>query len=615
MARGLIGTINDEIASGGTITGDLTVEGDLTIQGSSTSSNYDEVIDGHVQVTSTNKLKFGGSTSTDSDTYLLESSADVLDVYVGAVKLLSLTEGGGGASDKVSIPALTPLYLDGGGNSYIAETAGDTIRIVTGGSNSLTVTATTTTVLGDLVISGDDLSMATNTSGAALIADGSNFNPVVISGDVSIGTDGTAAIGSGVIVDADVNASAAIAISKTALVAGTNISLSTNTLNVDDAFLINSGDDTTSGVITSGGYKLTKSDGGGDVTIQFQQGGTTTYTMGIDDAVSSGTADLFKIHSEDALADSSDFIMDKSGNVTIGGDLTVSGGDITLGGTSIFSGGDTTSLNNIDALDATTESTIEAAIDTLANLTSVQGNTLTLAGNFVTQNNNVTINAAGSARTLTLNESLTVGDGNDGTITFSGASKTLTVEDTSVVNQDLSSDANPTFAGATAGNIKVGVTADGEIDTSSGNLTLDSAGGTVAIDDAATVASTLGVTGAVTVGSSGNGANVTFYSGSTDSVGFQWDEDGGTGSANGALTLGANDHGVDFTVYGDTNLQKMVWDSSDNKLTVTGTIQTNDLELQNDRGHYLIVEEEEYLSIRNEKTGKLYKFVLEEIDE
>ena len=615
MARGLIGTINDEIASGGTITGDLTVEGDLTIQGSSTSSNYDEVIDGHVQVTSTNKLKFGGSTSTDSDTYLLESSADVLDVYVGAVKLLSLTEGGGGASDKVSIPALTPLYLDGGGNSYIAETAGDTIRIVTGGSNSLTVTATTTTVLGDLVISGDDLSMATNTSGAALIADGSNFNPVVISGDVSIGTDGTAAIGSGVIVDADVNASAAIAISKTALVAGTNISLSTNTLNVDDAFLINSGDDTTSGVITSGGYKLTKSDGGGDVTIQFQQGGTTTYTMGIDDAVSSGTADLFKIHSEDALADSSDFIMDKSGNVTIGGDLTVSGGDITLGGTSIFSGGDTTSLNNIDALDATTESTIEAAIDTLANLTSVQGNTLTLAGNFVTQNNNVTINAAGSARTLTLNESLTVGDGNDGTITFSGASKTLTVEDTSVVNQDLSSDANPTFAGATAGNIKVGVTADGEIDTSSGNLTLDSAGGTVAIDDAATVASTLGVTGAVTVGSSGSGANVTFYSGSSNSVGFQWDEDGGTGSANGALTLGANDHGVDFTVYGDTNLQKMVWDSSDNKLTVTGTIQTNDLELQNDRGHYLIVEEEEYLSIRNEKTGKLYKFVLEEIDE
>ena len=57
-------------------------------------------------------------------------------------------------------------------------------------------------------------------------------------------------------------------------------------------------------------------------------------------------------------------------DVTLSGDLTVTGGDITLGSTSIFSGGDTTSLNNIDALDATTEATIESAIDTLSNLTA-----------------------------------------------------------------------------------------------------------------------------------------------------------------------------------------------------------------------------------------------------
>ena len=59
-----------------------------------------------------------------------------------------------------------------------------------------------------------------------------------------------------------------------------------------------------------------------------------------------------------------------SGNMKLTGDLIVSGGDITLGSTSIFSGGDTTSLNNIDALDATTEATIESAIDTLSNLTA-----------------------------------------------------------------------------------------------------------------------------------------------------------------------------------------------------------------------------------------------------
>ena len=91
------------------------------------------------------------------------------------------------------------------------------------------------TVTGDLTISGDDLTMGTNTSGAALIGDGTNFNPVTISGDISIGTTGTAAIGSGVIVNADVNSSEAIAMSKTAFTAGTGVSLSTNTLNVDAA--------------------------------------------------------------------------------------------------------------------------------------------------------------------------------------------------------------------------------------------------------------------------------------------------------------------------------------------------------------------------------------------
>ena len=50
------------------------------------------------------------------------------------------------------------------------------------------------TVTGDLTISGDDLTLTTNTSGAALISDGSNFNPVVISGDVSIATNGAASL-------------------------------------------------------------------------------------------------------------------------------------------------------------------------------------------------------------------------------------------------------------------------------------------------------------------------------------------------------------------------------------------------------------------------------------
>ena len=48
---------------------------------------------------------------------------------------------------------------------------------------------------------------------------------------------------------------------------------------------------------------------------------------------------------------------------------------------------------------------------------------------------------------------------------------------------------NVTSTGNTAGNVQVGITADNEIDTSSGNLTLDSAGGTVTIDDNLTISS------------------------------------------------------------------------------------------------------------------------------
>ena len=46
---------------------------------------------------------------------------------------------------------------------------------------------------------------------------------------------------------------------------------------------------------------------------------------------------------------------------------------------------------------------------------------------------------------------------------------------------------NVTSTGNTAGNVQVGITADNEIDTSSGNLTIDSQGGTVTIDDNFTI--------------------------------------------------------------------------------------------------------------------------------
>ena len=104
--------------------------------------------------------------------------------------------------------------------AYNGTNLGVTIANIAANLPATTATSLTTsgnaTIGGDLTITGDDLFMNTNTSGAALIADGTNFNPVVISGDLTISTSGVAAIGSGVIINADVNASAALAFSKMA---------------------------------------------------------------------------------------------------------------------------------------------------------------------------------------------------------------------------------------------------------------------------------------------------------------------------------------------------------------------------------------------------------------
>ena len=52
------------------------------------------------------------------------------------------------------------------------------------------------TITGDLTVTGDDLYMNTNTSGYVLVADGTNYNPVAVSGDVTMSNAGAVTIAS-----------------------------------------------------------------------------------------------------------------------------------------------------------------------------------------------------------------------------------------------------------------------------------------------------------------------------------------------------------------------------------------------------------------------------------
>ena len=49
-------------------------------------------------------------------------------------------------------------------------------------------------------------------------------------------------------------------------------------------------------------------------------------------------------------------------------------------------------------------------------------------------------------------------------------------------------------------------------------------------------------------------------------------------------------------------------------VSVAGVLKTGDIELENKRGHWRIVEESEYLSITNVNTNKKYKILMEEIE-
>ena len=66
-------------------------------------------------------------------------------------------------------------------------------------SSGSTITATTLCSSGDLVVAGDDITMGTNTSGYILVADGTNYNPVAVSGDVTISDAGAVTIAAGAV--------------------------------------------------------------------------------------------------------------------------------------------------------------------------------------------------------------------------------------------------------------------------------------------------------------------------------------------------------------------------------------------------------------------------------
>jgi hypothetical protein len=109
----------------------------------------------------------GDSTTITRTTVISSSNSDSAVNFSAGTKTIFCT-----------LPASKTVFLDASGNSTFG---GDV------------------TVTGDLTVTGDDITMNTNTSGHVLVADGTNYNPVAISGDVTIASNGAVTIAAGAV--------------------------------------------------------------------------------------------------------------------------------------------------------------------------------------------------------------------------------------------------------------------------------------------------------------------------------------------------------------------------------------------------------------------------------
>ena len=166
------------------------------------------------------KLISANATSEDSEIrWGVAVGGSIVDVFT-----ISNTDGG---VSTFAIDAAGDITLDADGGDVFFKDGGTTFGSATNNSGELIIKSGTTTALtfsganvavaGDLTITGDDLIMTTNDDGFVLVANGTNYNPVGVSGDIAITNAGVTSIASGVIVNADVNSSAAIAQSKLSL--------------------------------------------------------------------------------------------------------------------------------------------------------------------------------------------------------------------------------------------------------------------------------------------------------------------------------------------------------------------------------------------------------------
>jgi hypothetical protein len=403
-------------------------------------------------------LQIGSSTPfSDSSGTLTLQNVDALDSTTEATIEAAIDTLANLTSVQGFTVTLTGNFVRSGAHSLTLTTTGAT-------DVTLPTTGTLATLDGSETLTNKTLT-SPSMSGTIALASGSIFNwnssdvTITHSSNALAFAGGTFTFAGGAVTPASSDGAA----------------LGTSSLMWSDLFLasggvlnFNNGDwvaTHTSGILTVGTGDLRVTTAGTNSASVVTVGGTQTLT---NKTLTSPTISGPSMSGTIALASGSVFNWNTS-DVTLthsadtltlaGGSLVLPAAGLTVGASVPFSdSAGTLTLQNVDALDATTEATIESAIDTLANLTSVQGHTVTLTGDFVrsgahsltlttTGATNVTLPTTGTLATLAGVETFT-------NKTFSG---TTNFASASVLNWNSSdvtlthSSNLMTWSGATSG--------------------------------------------------------------------------------------------------------------------------------------------------------------------
>jgi hypothetical protein len=478
-----IGTSDSPTFAGVNVNGSIVFEGTTANEFETTLSVTDPTADRTITLPNvTGTVVTTGDTGSVTSTMITDGTIVNADINASAAIELSKLA--------TSTAGNIIVYNASGVPTAVAETGDVTIS-----DTGVTAIATGVIVNADVNASAAiaHSKLANATDGQLLL--GTTTTGVVtattVTGDVTITGAGVTAISSGAVVDADINTSAAIALSK--LASGTSAQvvianasgIPTYTTLTGDVTISNTGvtsiaaDSVALGTDTTGNYVATITGGTGVTSTAATTGEGTTHTLSIGQEVGTSASVTFA-------------------NLTLTGDLTVSGTTTSINTATLNVADNIVVLNNDVTGSPTENAGIEVERGTSANVLVRWNETSdkwevtndgTNYGNIVTTGDSGTVTSTMIADGTIVNADINSAAAIDktkisGTAITAGDTGTVTstmIADGTIVNADINTSAaiaHSKLANATAGQILLGTTTTGVVTatTVSGDVTITGAG-------------------------------------------------------------------------------------------------------------------------------------------